>query len=483
MVIGHDAPKPAVEVHPRLPRLRFLERPVTHRRGRELVADAELGDELDPYLTDHVLDGERLLPTVIGLEAMAQGVAALSRSRATPVFEDLCVRPIVLPPDRRTAIRVTVLADNEAGGTVALRSESSGFAVDRFTARWRHEPLAMAPPAGLPLPAPAAQPDIDPEDLYGEILWQSGRFRRLRGYRRLTATKCVAEIAPAPPNGWFAPGLAQQLVLGDPGARDAYLHAMQVCIPHARVVLVGVGSLRACATQSPGPWFVHARERRRFAGEWVFDLVVTDAARRIRERWDSVRLRAIAPLAPFGQLARARPAALLAAFVERHLPEGVQVGLVRPMQPPRPPDREPPRLQRDRLDETPSVADRVWTSHAAGLTLVVSGAGSAACDLEVVEHRRWTDLLDEDLSALVDVLVAARGDDPDECATRVWAAHACMRKAGVRPVAPLSIDRDDGDGIVVLVSGRRVVTTCVARVSGSDRALAVAVLTENREAR
>jgi enediyne polyketide synthase len=37
---------------------------------------------------------------------------------------------------------------------------------------------------------------LDPaRDLYGGLLFQEGRFRRLRGYRSLRATECVAESA------------------------------------------------------------------------------------------------------------------------------------------------------------------------------------------------------------------------------------------------------------------------------------------------
>src|SRR5260221_362214 len=55
-----------------LPFLRFLEKIRAHTPGVELIADAELSVESDPYLNDHIFDGERLLPGVMGLDAMAQ---------------------------------------------------------------------------------------------------------------------------------------------------------------------------------------------------------------------------------------------------------------------------------------------------------------------------------------------------------------------------------------------------------------------------
>src|SRR5690606_3061416 len=47
---------------PELPFLRFIETPRVYYPGVELVVDAALSCDTDPYLDDHVLQGERLLP-------------------------------------------------------------------------------------------------------------------------------------------------------------------------------------------------------------------------------------------------------------------------------------------------------------------------------------------------------------------------------------------------------------------------------------
>ena len=79
-----------------LPLLRFLEKPRVDYPGVELVADAKLATETDPYLDDHVFQGERLFPAVLGLEAMAQAAMAVLRVSVPPVFEDLRFdRPVV----------------------------------------------------------------------------------------------------------------------------------------------------------------------------------------------------------------------------------------------------------------------------------------------------------------------------------------------------------------------------------------------------
>jgi enediyne polyketide synthase len=472
--------------HHELPLLRFVERPLVHYAGIELVTDVALGEGLDPYLDDHVLHGDRLVPAVMGLEAMAQAIAALTGSSATPVFEDMrLAQPLVAPLGERTIIRVAVLANDGVSGTVALRSERTGFAVDHFTARWR---LDGGPPRGDPIELGAHDAvDLDADDLYGSILFQSGRFRRLRGYRRLTATECVAVIEPATPTDWFGSYLPQQLVLGDPGARDAALHAVQACIPHVRVVPVAVRSVAPGTGDAPGPWFVHARETHRDGDEFVYDLVMANADGSVRERWDGLRLRAVAAAA----VDQPWPEALLAPFVERHLPAGVRVALTRaaPAQDRRERSRVAvaralgaPVCLRHRPDGRPEAdawPGEVSTSHANGLTLAVAGPGRVACDLETVARRAWSELLGDGRAALTDALARTRGGDADACATRVWAAAECLAKAGVAPGAPLTLARDgEDDGWVVLACGSHAVATYVARVRGTDRPLALAVLAE-----
>jgi enediyne polyketide synthase len=493
---GRFGRPPTLRVEPgELPLLRFVERPLVHYPGIELVTAVELGEALDPYLDDHMLQGDRLVPAVMGLEAMAQAIVALTGSAATPVFEDVrLAQPLIVPPAERTTVSVAILADDPVSGTVALRSERTGFAVDHFSARWRLNTDPPRPGDDHPIDVRAeATVDLDPDDLYGSILFQSGRFRRLRGYRRLTATECIAVIEPAPPTGWFGEYLPQELVLGDPGARDAALHAVQACIPHVRVVPVAVRSVTPSAGDTPGPWFVHARETDRADREFVYDLAILDSEGSVRERWDGLRLRAVAPAPATG---RPWPEALLASFVERHLAAGVRVALTRAGGAQA--RRERSRLAvaqalgtpvdlRHRPDGRPEVDGRpggVSTAHADGLTLAVAGPGIVACDLETVAHRPWPALLGGERAALTNALAHARGGDADECATRVWAAGECLVKAGVAVGAPLTLASEQDDGWLVLASGSHAIATYVARVRGTDQPLALAVLAEGvRDAR
>src|SRR6202158_3942695 len=109
--------------------------------------------------------------------------------------------------------------------------------------------VSRSPPGAGPSAPPSltvARLAIDPpRDLYGGILFQEGRFRRLGGYRRLRATECLAEIAPDATAAWSARSLPAALLLGDPAARDAAIHGIQACIPHAQLLPIGVERILA----------------------------------------------------------------------------------------------------------------------------------------------------------------------------------------------------------------------------------------------
>src|SRR5262249_21563749 len=143
-----------------------------------------------------------------------------------------------------TTIRVAALVREPGVVEVALREASTGFAVDCFHAVCRfgapEEEAEEAEPrllATFPEGGPVA---LAPADLYGGILFHQARFQRLQGYPSLRATECLAEISPDGASVWFGRYLPDRLVLGDPGARDAAIHGIQACIPHATLLPIGV---------------------------------------------------------------------------------------------------------------------------------------------------------------------------------------------------------------------------------------------------
>jgi len=369
---------------PGLPFARFLERPRVYYPRVELIADAELSTESDPYLRDHVFQGTPLLPAVVGLEAMAQAAAALSGSGEPPTFEDVCFsRPVNIPEGSTVIVRIAALARSDGAIAVALRSSETAFQVDHFRAICRRSfPQSPAPAASAP-----SAPNFAPEliapggDLYGSLLFQNGRFRRLRGYRHLHATECIAEITPAATGDWFARYLPSTFLLGDPGARDALIHSVQACIPHATILPAGVERIVfGCAT-APGLRFVHARERSANGPLFVYDLDVTDAAGALVERWEGLQLRVVHAAVP----ALPWAAALLGPYLERRVGEfvtssdlSIAVGQ----------NVDFPAGVRKRPDGKPEAnGHHVSRSHAGDLGLVVASTRAIGCDVELVLAR------------------------------------------------------------------------------------------------
>src|SRR6185369_10591171 len=269
VVMGRLRDMPTLKVErPELPFLRFLEKPRVYYPKIELVVDAELSTATDPYLDDHIFRGERLLPAVMGMEAMAQVFMALTETNEPPAFEQVKFeRPVVISEGTTNTIRVAALVRAVGSVEVVLRSSETGFQVDHFRAVCR---VASAPLDQEPRTVDSRTIGLDPHhDLYGKVLFHTGRFQRLREYRTLKATECAAEIMPDGTTTWFGRYLPGGLVLGDPGARDAAIHAVQACVPQITLLPVGVERITGSLNGDTSGLLVHAHERSRFANGFI----------------------------------------------------------------------------------------------------------------------------------------------------------------------------------------------------------------------
>lgn len=505
-----------------LPLARFLERPRVHVPGVELVVECEVSGDSDPYLDDHVFRGERLLPAVMGLEAMAQAAAAIHRPPAgaasasapeigPPVFESIELeRPIVVGDGESVTLRVAALERSPGRVETVLRAEGTGFAVDCFRAVCRfdlpNEPVRRSPPEGEPLPLSPG------EDLYGGLFFHRGRFRRVTGYRRISARGCLAEIGrPGSLDGevaaaaatWFGRYLPGDLLLGDPGARDAVLHGIQVCVPHSTLLPVGAERIVAGRLPADGSVFLDARQRRRDGDLFVYDAEVLAADGTLIERWEGLRLKAVD--------AAARPTAwrpeLVAPYVERRLEEllagshpsvhltpgngreasdrAARAALGYPAAVRRRPDGRPEVVAEGAGDSDDGAGragrcdEAVSMAHAGDWVLAVAGRGAVGCDLEPVVERdaaTWDGMLGTERGRLARLIAEESGETADRSATRVWAAGEALRKAGYPADAPLVLARSAGDGWLLLKSGGAEIGTQILPVEGVDAPLAVAVL-------
>jgi len=482
-----DVPTLRLE-RPDMPFLRFLEHPRVYYPCIELVVEAEISLTSDPYLNDHVYEGQRLFPAVMGLEAMAQVASTVLGVEEVPVFEEVeFYRPVV----EAETLQIAALVRSEERVDVAVRCAQTSFKVDHFRARCRFGRHSVqgtpgtqggnaiklratikdcpyeksrfvgAIPCGCPRYDMALMPvgkvAIAPErELYGSLLFQEGRFKRLRAYRQIEATQCVGEIATDDSISWFGRYLSPTLMLGDAGSRDATIHALQVCTPHAQLLPVGIEKLNFVDVHAEGPWTVSAKERWRKGDLFCYDLTVLGQKGQLREKWEGLRLRKVSAI----RWEEGWLEPLLAPYIERRVQEligDISVTLQANKRGHRP----------DGKPEVPEM--NVSVAKAGDLTLSVTGAVNVACDLEQIVVREphvWRDLLGNHWE-LVDVICQETGEDRDRAATRVWTARECLKKAGALLDTPLTLKSIEEEDWILLGAGEMTIASWVALVKRS----------------
>ncbi|HWM07010.1 MAG TPA: SDR family NAD(P)-dependent oxidoreductase, partial [Actinophytocola sp.] len=499
VVSGRAAGLPTLNLdRQELPLTRFLDRVVVHYPGIELISEAELSAGNDPYLSDHLLEGDLLFPAVLGMEAMTQVATALTGHTGAPRLEEVeFLRPIVVRPGGSTNIRLVTLARDAGTVAVAIRSEETGYGTDHFRAQLRF------PRPDLPTPLGAGETSIglpsvsvDPVgELYGGVLFQGKRFQRLLSYRRAAARHAVAELSTTTPAPWFAPYLSQEQVLADPGTRDAVMHSIQCCVPDATLLPQGIDRLYLADPTGPEPEYVimDAREREQDGDSYTYDIDVLDTNGALLERWEGLTLRAVrkrdgaGPWVPAllgSYLERSAERVLggnRAAVVEPHPVTGISEPAERRAQTELAVSRALNRRAgiRYRPDGRPEIdGGTMSASHGAGVTFVIAGEGKLACDIEVVTERDqqdWHDLLGVAQVPVCDLVAAETGDSASVAATRVWSALECLRKVGSTSQA-LTLDRAEPDGWVVLSDGDARIATWVTTVNDVPDQVVFAVL-------
>lgn len=493
MISGRTGGLPTLPLAAReIPLLRFVDRVLVHYPGIELVAEADLTAGSDPYLDDHMLDGDLLFPAVLGMEAMAQVASVASAAPGgPPVLTGVeFLRPIVVRPGGSTTIRIAALVRAPGVVEVVIRSEETAFGADHFraTLTFRRPDLSLdVAPADIALPAVPVDPVTE---LYGTLLFQGKRFQRLLAYRKAAARHAVAEVATQPAAAWFATFLPQRQLLADPGARDTAMHALQCCVPDATLLPESVERLILAdpAGQAGDYVLLDARERCQDGDSYTYDIDIRGPSGALVERWEGLKLRAVRKRDGAGPWVPA----LLGSYVERAVERvlgGRRAVVVEP-------DPVPVERQRQtdlavgralgrvtqvrhRPDGKPEVdGAEVSVSHGAGLTLAVAGTGKMGCDVQsVIDYDDWAGLLGQEQVPVRDLLIRQAGEQAAVAGTRVWAALECLRKAGATMQA-LTLGSVQSNGWVVLSAGDTEIATWVTTVNDRQDPVVFAVLAE-----
>lgn len=456
VVTGRLPATPTLPARPDRATARFLESTRSYLPQVELVSDAYLSAGTDPYLADHRIDGTLVMPAVFGLEAMAQACTGLGTVPLPGAFTGVeLTRPVTVPERDRRQVRTAALVREDGRIDLVLRSDETGFGVDHFRATFEAAEPVCGEESGEP---PLAEP-VDAGPFYGSLFFHGPRFQRVLGYRGLSADRCAAVISADEAGQWFDAFHDQRVELGDAGARDAFLHALQACVPDRRVLPTGVERIDLYRPPA-GRLALHARQRRQDGDDFVFDVSVRDGDGHLVERWLGLALRAIAPVPR-----REWPAPLLGPYLARGLRRW-RPGL----------DLDLAVAPAARNDQRRTEAIATWltagakpsqlsASHLDGHVLVAAASGRIAVDWERV-GTTVAPLPDPD-RGLAGELAGQAGEDPLTGGYRVWTCREALRKLGLPPGAPLVLDRAGPDGWQLLASGPyRLHSTVVATELG-----------------
>ncbi|MGW0752385.1 type I polyketide synthase [Streptomyces sp. NPDC002587] len=491
---------------PPLPLLRFTGNPLVRYHGVELVTEVELNAGTDPYLADHLLDGNLLLPAVIGMEAMVQVGSAVTGRTTTPVIEGAkFLRPIVVPPNGSTRIRIAATVTGADTVDVAVHAEDTGFVADHFRARLVYS--GAKAPEGPPLQVPADTPvvPLDPaKDLYGSVLFQGARFQRLNRFHRAAARHVDAEVdVQGKPQDWFAGFLPGELLLADPGMRDALMHGNQVCVPDATLLPSGVERIHPLGNGSHVPDRLRyaAIERSRDGDTYVYDIAVRAEDGTVVERWEGLTLHAVRKTDGSGPWV----APLLGPYLERTLEDVLGARIAVAVEPH---GEAPAGSVSQRRSFTADAAARAMgapvtvnhrpdgrpelegsrhmsmsAAHGLGVTVSAVSGSEVACDIEAVSMRpaaEWRGLLGEH-TPVAELVAKETGEAPDTAATRVWSASECLKKAGIYVGAPLTVLPSRKDAWVVFAAGDLRIATFVTALRDALEPAVFAFLTNEAD--
>ncbi|OKJ95192.1 hypothetical protein AMK26_32000 [Streptomyces sp. CB03234] len=333
---------------------------------------------------------------------------------------------------------------------------------------------------------------------YGDLFFHGPRFHHLRRYELLSGRRCEAVVDAAAGAEWFSGFHSPYLALGDPGLRDTFIHLLQGCVPHRRVLPVAVDAVRIHRrAPSGGTVVVRAYETAQDADGYRYDLTVEAADGTLLETWQGLRLKDVGPLPRTAPWTAELLGPYLARALDRLLPDArADLAVGAPGDGDGRPSGRSPALASallgdgrhsyvTRAPDGRLVAEKgfVSASHHAGHVLVAVADRPVAVDWEGVTEeqpaRRGDDVLGRQAAAAAEQLAALTGEGPQHAFTRAWTCRETLTKLGVDlgtdPGAPLLVERAADDGWVLLRSGEFRIASVVADVAGLPHPVAVSL--------
>jgi enediyne polyketide synthase len=499
---------------------RFLEEIIFWEKGVEIETKVLLTLDKDPYLKDHVFKGTYLFPTVFGIEAMAQAVAAVTGSDNIGYLQMekvLLSHPITVDQCNATEIHIRAVAEDmsdedkviviKAGITV----DQTGFSKNHFEAKFVLKAQKSIEPYTGKLPVKLL--DIQPsEDLYGNMLFQGISFQRITAIRSMSDTQCIFDSEMV---DLGAAGSIGELLTGDPFFRDTLLQSGQIILPDVIALPVeierweiypkstGIQTCRIVANvlhrddeiitgdvtaiDSMGMVIerLHGYKTRIIDklqnAPRVTDLISPDAwdESLINNKLQSYcqRIDMIPPVVAiwhqsgFHKMEKNRR-----HIVEQELIEKAYRKLMVPV------EKFPDEIMVNwTVNGKPVIVgnDRVGIScsHDDRLCMCVVGVLQQGCDIEPVAHRNpeeWHELLGKARAPLFEA-VSGIDKSEDLAGSRIWCAMEALRKATDMKHSTLKYDYQIDDCLIFTGGDLKVLTFPVKLLRGRQRMFAIAV--------
>ncbi|WP_142786396.1 type I polyketide synthase [Changchengzhania lutea] len=432
---------------PKISNFRFIETPILSYPNKEVVLEFTLSTATDLYLEDHKIDDVIVYPTVMSLEIMTQTVAFLQGKVVEQLnFSSLELIEPILISEQDLLLRVNAyrqdntiklfLTNTNKLETIYVKAE---FNIDKK----HNAKVLLLPEFNIP--------KIDIEgDLYGTLLFHTGRFKCINKYYHLSPFEAVASVNIKSVK-WFSSNKNQSVLTLHPEINDAMLHVVQACVPHFTLLPTSIDRIyidTKTLQSSNEELLIHAKENYRDNDVFNYDVTLVTFTGDVLSQYLSVSYKIVKG---GRQQVKALSDTTLALSLNRMLSEEKMQGLTLEINKATPeqtyrPDGKPLLISSDNF---------ISKSNLENIHLTVQANIAVGCDLEIISDRsekNWYTLLKEkDIE-----LATALNEDFNTACTRLWGVRESLRKMEILlPIKLTSRVNDQPNSIEFIGDGFR----------------------------